>query len=322
MHYRPGFFRIIYIAVLWAGVKPALGQDLFNELKTDLKELRGSDPSFHIIPTTEETFYSEYPVAISQSGLLFISNRPVNKPVKRINRTPSMGFDRLYFSAIGEDGALLAPGLVVPELLQRRIVHVGSSYVFSNQKEAIATLTARVPKSEKALPKLFKTRIEDQRWMIGEELFSGQEGSFSQPFVDETNGVIYFVSDFAGGYGGTDIYIYRGDKPEAFENAGPLINTPGNEMFPFVNSDGYLYFSSDGHDGYGGIDLFRAGCKERNFGKPRNLGPDINSEANEFAMIFDQFGSRGYFSTDRRKKGSADIYHFYMIQGSPNAELE
>ena len=31
------------------------------------------------------------------------------------------------------------------------------------------------------------------------------------------------------------------------KNLGSVINTPGNEMFPFISADDKLYFSSNGH---------------------------------------------------------------------------
>ena len=33
------------------------------------------------------------------------------------------------------------------------------------------------------------------------------------------------------------------------------INTPQNEMFPYVHENGDLYFASDGHLGMGGLDI-------------------------------------------------------------------
>lgn len=63
---------------------------------------------------------------------------------------------------------------------------------------------------------------------------------------------LYFSSDMPGGYGGKDIWrISLTDKGGSLENMGVQINTPGNEMFPYVRSDGDLYFSSDGHPGWG-----------------------------------------------------------------------
>ena len=55
-----------------------------------------------------------------------------------------------------------------------------------------------------------------------------------------------------------DIYSALMDTRGRFtrvRNLGPQINTPGNELFPYVAEDGKLYFASDGHPGYGGLDF-------------------------------------------------------------------
>src|SRR5690606_32518707 len=71
---------------------------------------------------------------------------------------------------------------------------------------------------------------------------------------------LYFASDMPGGWGGVDIWYseLQGNgswgKPQ---NAGPNINTGGDEMFPYVQGN-TLYFSSTGHIGMGGLDIFKA----------------------------------------------------------------
>jgi len=40
-------------------------------------------------------------------------------------------------------------------------------------------------------------------------------------------------------------------------NLGPLVNTPGDEMFPFLHTDGTIYFASTGHIGMGGFDIYK-----------------------------------------------------------------
>ncbi len=60
------------------------------------------------------------------------------------------------------------------------------------------------------------------------------------------DGYLYFVSDINGGYGGKDIWrIPLADIGSAFpENLGPEINTPGDEMFPYMREDSVLYLNS------------------------------------------------------------------------------
>jgi len=90
---------------------------------------------------------------------------------------------------------------------------------------------------------------------------------------------------------------------------GEVINTPGNEMFPYVTDDGKLYFSSDGHPSMGALDIFVA---VRNDGEItiENLGPPVNSTADDFGMTFTSIKD-GFFTSNRSSgKGDDDIYAF------------
>ena len=64
-----------------------------------------------------------------------------------------------------------------------------------------------------------------------------------------SDGTIYFSSVREGGVGGRDIYLSRivDGTYEQPRNAGPVINTPGDEHMPYIAPDGsYLIFVSTG----------------------------------------------------------------------------
>jgi hypothetical protein len=304
-----------------------------------------SQSRFRIIPTMLNSQYSEYPVGFYGDGILFISNRTLEKPVKRTVAATKSGLEKLFFSRFGEDGSLIKPvPFAIENLHLPANIHHGSVIFFNDGRllrqddgqedekndrghcgskageetanSMVLVQSIRKAGSKKALPGLFLARKTDAGWAIADTLFIQLQGSFSQPFVDEGAGRLYFISDTPGGHGGTDIY-YSEIGSSGFSviiNAGPALNTPGNEMFPFV-SNGYLYFSSNGHPGLGGLDLFRAAIEENGFGDLENLGPGINSERDDYAIVFDRHGKRGFFSSNRGDNpGSDGIYHFYMLQ--------
>ncbi len=136
--------------------------------------------------------------------------------------------------------------------------------------------------------------------------------------ISENELIIYFTSDREGGFGGNDIWVaFRDTKSEEFSrpfNLGPGINTPGDEMFPYLRSDTILYFASDGHPGMGGLDMFvttidTAGA----WSKPENIKPPMNSEFNDFGIVFHPEEEKGFFSSDRRgRKGMEDIFYFIV----------
>ena len=70
--------------------------------------------------------------------------------------------------------------------------------------------------------------------------------TIGQPTVSENELLIYFSADRKGGMGGKDIWVaMRESKSEGFQrpfDLGPVINTPGDEMFPFLRNDTTLYF--------------------------------------------------------------------------------
>ena len=141
--------------------------------------------------------------------------------------------------------------------------------------------------------------------------------SFYYPYYDAKNGNLYFAADFGIGYGGTDIYFVRtnnGRIMTAPQNLGPRVNSPGNEIAPFM-FDGSLYFASDIFYGMGGMDIYKTNIQEDNaFSIPINLGNGINSKEDDFGFIIREFGEKGllgYFASNREGgKGKDDIYGF------------
>lgn len=85
-------------------------------------------------------------------------------------------------------------------------------------------------------------------------------------------------------------------------NAVPLamLNTPHNEGAPAVTPFGdFLYFASDRPGGLGGFDIYRARCLRGEFLPPENLGPSLNTAANELDPGLTMGGYALYFSSDR-----------------------
>ena len=124
---------------------------------------------------------------------------------------------------------------------------------------------------------------------------------------------LYFSSDKPGGQGGADIYYVeiQGESFGAVRNLGPAVNTPEDEVFPFVDSEGSLYFASSGHLGFGGLDIFRSQAQNGCWTKPENLGLPVNSPQDDFAYVLDSSRSKGFFSSNRgNDPDNDDLYAF------------
>jgi outer membrane protein OmpA-like peptidoglycan-associated protein len=123
----------------------------------------------------------------------------------------------------------------------------------------------------------------------------------SQPSVSADGNTIYFASDRPKGYGGIDIYFTKKD-PKTGEwgipqNAGPKINTQGDEKTPFIHSDSEtLYFSSNGHFGFGGYDIFYVRKNDKGeWLEPENIGFPINTEVDDTGFFVSSDSKTGYF---------------------------
>lgn len=142
--------------------------------------------------------------------------------------------------------------------------------------------------------------------------------TIGQPTLSKDDGFMLFSSNMKGGRGGKDIWMVKLDKdgkPTGTPtNLGNEVNTPKDDMFPFLRANGNLYFSSDGHPGMGGLDIFLAEkTGDASWGHVENLKSPLNSSGDDFSIIFDGDEERGYFTSNRPGgKGQDDIWRFYM----------
>jgi outer membrane protein OmpA-like peptidoglycan-associated protein len=99
-------------------------------------------------------------------------------------------------------------------------------------------------------------------------------------------------------------------------NMGTTLNTFGAEYSPFLAADGVtLYFSSDGHRGYGSGDIFMARRLDdswQNWSTPLNLGPALNTVANEGGFTIPASGRYAYLVSSDNAIGSGDIFRLRL----------
>ncbi|MBQ8423874.1 MAG: OmpA family protein [Coprobacter sp.] len=138
--------------------------------------------------------------------------------------------------------------------------------------------------------------------------------TFAHPAVSPDGRYLYFTSDVPGGYGGKDLWrIDLEDKGSGIENLGVQINTPGDEMFPYIRDNGDLYFASDGHPGMGGLDIFKATQNSLGVWKIENLGMPVNSAGDDFGITFETGREAGFLSSNRKDaRGYDHIFSFEL----------
>lgn len=137
----------------------------------------------------------------------------------------------------------------------------------------------------------------------------------SQPCLSLDGNELFFASRRNGN---ADLYHCRRDESGRWlepENLGPVVNTGGTEMAPFLHPDGKsLYFSSDTHVGMGGFDLFVTRRNEAGeWSTPVNLGYPINTPGDEINFIVAADGHTALISSIRDGGyGGYDIYTFQL----------
>jgi len=140
--------------------------------------------------------------------------------------------------------------------------------------------------------------------------FCRTASNYMHPAISADGKSLFFVSDKAGGLGGTDIYISKKEKNRWSKpkNLGPKINTNGHEGFPFIHQNGKLYFCSKGHLGLGGFDIFVTQLdKNGEWETPTNLGTPINSPTDDISIFISENEEKGLF-TSSREGGDDDIF--------------
>ncbi len=137
----------------------------------------------------------------------------------------------------------------------------------------------------------------------------------AHPSLSADGNTLYFVSDRPGSVGGKDIWFVTKKKGDTWgkpQNAGPEINTAGDEMFPCIRANGQLYFSSNGHIGMGGFDIFMAQKEDGTIWKVANMKSPINSTGDDIAISFYANEERGLFTSNRAGSMKDDIYTFLL----------
>lgn len=163
---------------------------------------------------------------------------------------------------------------------------------------------------------LFTSQRNDAQWSspVKFDVTNDTISSFGHPAVSPSGEYLYFTSDMPGN-GGKDIWrVNIKDRIGTLENLGDAINTPGDEVFPYMLTDSIMYFSSDGHPGLGGLDIFRAELRPDGSWSVSNVGVPLNSAADDFGMTFAKSDHpEGFFSSNRGDaRGYDHIYSFEL----------
>lgn len=245
--------------------------------------------------------------------VVFSSMRTESKK-RRKNHITGQGTSALYFSKIDAKGDWNDPE-AFEEPINLAQVDNGACCVTSDGKQLYFT-RCMYDNTKPMGAEIVTCDRTGGRWGEPTAIQIGEDSLIvAHPAIAPDGNALYFVSDREGGFGGKDIWktTKSGEAWGEPINLGSAINTPGDEMFPYVRNDGTLYFSSNTHVGFGGHDIFKATQDEEELWHIKNLGEPINSLGDEVGITFKGKLEEGIFSSSRGStKGIDNLYSFIL----------
>ena len=243
--------------------------------------------------------------------LYFASSRSKDKDAK-VSAITGQNNNNLFLVKQDEKGAWLAPVELEDEVNTE--YDEGTPSFSPDGNTMYYTYCDHDPEGPRTAEIYISTR-SSAKWGKGTRatIVKDSVTALGHPSISPDGKYLYFVSDAVGGFGGKDIFRARvaGNDFGPMENLGEEINTPGDEMFPYVRDSVTLYFASNGHPGMGGLDLFKATQDSTGKWKVENLGAPINSMADDFGITFAGKEERGFFCSNRNDaRGYDHIYSF------------
>jgi len=291
----------------------------YHNSREAYKSLKADNGQFEIRNLIINSEQEDFGAVFYQNKVVFASSREGVKGVRRRWNWNQLPFLDIYIADRMSNGELRDLALIGKNIAGK--FHEGPASFDSTGNYMVFTSDDYKSRSSNGTVKLqlMESRKVNGVWSKPNRLeLNSHEYSCGHGSLTADGSVMYFSSDMPGGQGGTDLYRVKKDSQGVWgkpENLGSEINTEGNELFPFIQSQsGLFFFASNGHVGLGGLDVFALKMNnDSTFSEIKNLGAPINSEHDDFALALDAIGKSGYFSSNREGgKGDDDIYAFDM----------
>jgi outer membrane protein OmpA-like peptidoglycan-associated protein len=287
------------------------------EFNYSLLEITGESDSSIIVNVANNSPQGDFSPAFYKNGLLFSSSR-IQK-TKKVYEPSGESYLDIYFGKLNANNELI--DVDVFDKIPATNFHKSTPF-YSDKLSTFFYILSNTEDDELEYDDNGKNALA-----IGTLSDSGRfrfilkdlSTSFYYPYFDDKSERLYFAANFDDSYGGTDLYYVNTNNGQIMSapiNLGPRINSPGNEIAPFV-FNGSLYFSSDVFYGLGGMDVYKSNVVGKDaYTIPVNLGEGINSTSDDFGFIIKEDKNKtfsGYFSSNRRGgKGGDDLYRFTL----------
>jgi WD40-like Beta Propeller Repeat len=270
------------------------------------------------------TSFQEYSPAFYQGGLVFITSNPAVVKVKQPDNNTGKGTTSIFLAKPTDSTGLLGKPTPFAESLTTSFYDGPLCFTADGSMVYFTRSNLKNNKPVKAKDglvklKIYSAKLNGAKWENIVELpFNNKEHDFTHPSISPDGRRLYFASNRPGGFGGMDLYVATliDGKWSEPVNLGPKINTPKDEVFPFIHADGKVYYSSNGKArNIGGLDIYFTAKTDTGWLVPHLLPEPINSRSDDFGLIMSGDKRFGYFSSNRASgKGDDDIYLFNTAQ--------
>ena len=179
--------------------------------------------------------YDEFSPVFYKNGIVFCTNRNTRgKRLFKINYIDTSG------KAKWQSARLLSKDLTT-KLNDGPVTFssTGDTVYYSRNLEVNSSRKEISSKRNKR--GLFSAVLVDGKWTKIRELrFNNEWYNVITPWLSSDGKRLYFATDKPGGLGGFDLYysIWKSGYWDDPVNLGPVINTAGNEGYPFINPSG------------------------------------------------------------------------------------
>ena len=257
--------------------------------------------------------YQVFSPVFYKDGIVFCSNQSDNSLVKYKNEDNPLF--KIFYVPRRDSMRFESPRLLATELVSGfndgpATFNAQETKIFFSRNNSIEKSLRNISDTLNKLG-IYSAELVNGGWTnIQAFKHNNPDFNLTAPALSHDERRLFFSSDMPGGFGGMDLFysdMIDGKWNEPV-NMGPIINTSGNESFPFMSESGLLFYASDGHPGLGKLDLFYTSESNNEWLTPVNLGTEINSMADDFGMTTDSKFEKGYFSSNRR--GTDDIFSF------------
>lgn len=168
-------------------------------------------------------------------------------------------------------------------------------------------------------------RDKDNKWQVpvDQEIKDYNNlNRYTSYYISSDNKVLLIGMQDVDSYGDQDIYVSFRESESHWSkpmNIGNGVNTVCSDFGPFLAADGKtLYFASYGNESYGSSDIFmtkRLDDTWKNWTKPVNLGPSINSTGWESGFSISAKGDYAYMISEDDVDGATpDIFRIKLSE--------